>query len=570
MQRGRPPYRAAEGNPMTFKLEVPRHAAPPLEILIASGDALFVLGANGAGKSSLMQRFFTHHAAQSRRISAHRQTWLSSNALSLSASDRLTYRTSIRDFDNQPSSRWTDDYTGARPRVSIYDLVDAENVRAREITRAVDQGDMELAKRLAEKDAPLTAINQLLRLSNLPVEISVQDTGEVLASKSGSVPYSIAELSDGERNALLVAADVLTIPPGTLVLIDEPERHLHRAIISPLLNQLFAKRKDCAFVVSTHEVMLPLDSPEARTLLLRDCFFSDGRVEAWDVDELLSGAEVDDDLKMAILGARRRIIFVEGDEGSLDKPLYALLFPGASVIAKRGCREVEQAVAGIRSADELHWVRAYGIVDGDGRPPSEVERLRANGVYALSVHSVESLYYCPELQKRVAERHATVTGQVASELINAARHAALGALAPHVQRLSERVAERSVREEVVKALPNRAQITAGSPINLSIDVAAIVASERKRLENALQEGKLDEIIAHYPVRETPALDQIATRLGFQDRAQYESAIRTLLIDDPESLQMVGHRFEQLAADFGAIFSPIQDIADGPTSGPASD
>ncbi len=56
-----------------------------------------------------------------------------------------------------------------------------------------------------------------------------------IASKSGGPHYSVAKLSDGERNALLIAATVLSVTPETLLLIDEPERHLHRSIISPPL-----------------------------------------------------------------------------------------------------------------------------------------------------------------------------------------------------------------------------------------------------------------------------------------------------------------------------------------------
>src|SRR5439155_760568 len=139
--------------------------------------------------------------------------------------------------------------------------IDAKNVRARSIAGAVDASDMDLARTLSKKVAPIKIINELLRLSNLPIEISDYENDKVVARKSGGTPYSIAQLSDGERNALLVAADVLTVGAGTLVLIDEPERHLHRSIISPLLTLLFEKRRDCAFVVSTHEVMLPLDNP---------------------------------------------------------------------------------------------------------------------------------------------------------------------------------------------------------------------------------------------------------------------------------------------------------------------
>lgn len=100
---------------------------------------------------------------------------------------------------------------------------------------------------------PIKIINELLKLSALPIEISVQQNEQLFASKLGGPPYSIAELSDGERNAPLIAAEVLTAQAGILFLIDEPERHLHRSIISPLLTLLFERRTDCAFVISTHD-----------------------------------------------------------------------------------------------------------------------------------------------------------------------------------------------------------------------------------------------------------------------------------------------------------------------------
>jgi hypothetical protein len=64
---------------------------------------------------------------------------------------------------------------------------------------------------------------------------------QVVARKSGGTPYSIARLSDGERNALLVAADVLTVRPGTLVVIDDPEMlKVVRSFFDPLPNDISA------------------------------------------------------------------------------------------------------------------------------------------------------------------------------------------------------------------------------------------------------------------------------------------------------------------------------------------
>jgi len=72
-------------------------------------------------------------------------------------------------------------------------------------------------------------------------------------------------------------------------------------------------------------------------------------------------------------------------------------------------------------------------------------------------------------------------------------------------------------------------IAAGNSINIAIDVAAVVTSERQRLQECLDSGDLTSVISHYPVRETPALSKIAQELGFQERDQYESAVRKLLM-----------------------------------------
>jgi ABC-type Mn2+/Zn2+ transport system ATPase subunit len=536
---------------MRFDLSIPRGNGPALDLAVAAGEVVLLLGANGTGKSSLMHRFYGAHDANARRITAHRQTWFESNAITLSPQQRQQTEANIRGHDTNPQSRWMEYAPSSRASMAIYDLVDAENVRAREIASAVDSDNFDLVKELRKKDAPIKIINELLRLSNIPVTIAIQENAQVVASKNGSAPYSIAELSDGERNAILIAANVLTAKRGTLLLIDEPERHLHRSIISPLLSQLFAKRPDCAFVVSTHDVMLPLDNPDARTLLIRGCSYNGSTVTAWDADIVTPGAGIDDDLRRDILGARRKILFVEGVEKSLDKPLYSLVFPDVSVIAKGSCRDVERAVVSIRDADGLHWLDAFGLVDNDRRPQAEIDRLKGRGVYATTVYSAEGVYYHPEVQRRVAERHASTTGDDFEKQIAEARSAAIAAIAPHVQRLTERVAEKLIREEFFAHIPNKDQISAATPVNISIDVPKIVGAERTRLQEALDAGDLTTIVSRYPVRETPVLDAIARKLGFQDRGQYEGAVRKLLMDDPEALTFVRSLFSTLAADIAA-------------------
>ena len=295
-----------------FDLNVPRADGDPLNLPLQAGDILFLLGANGAGKSSLVHRFYNDHFANAVRISAHRQTWLSSSTAELTARQKQQQESQVREGERRPESRWQGNYDAQRPGMAIFNLIDAENSMARRIAAAVRSGHDEQAHELAKNRPPLDQINDLLQFANLPVTISLESGDAIRAERADRPPYSMAEMSDGERNAVLVAADVLTAKPRSLFLIDEPERHLHRSIIVPLLGSLFSSRADCAFVVSTHELDLPLDFPESRVLLLRECHFGGGQAAAWDADILGPSDSIDETLKRDILGARRAILFAEG------------------------------------------------------------------------------------------------------------------------------------------------------------------------------------------------------------------------------------------------------------------
>ncbi len=431
-----------------------------------------------------------------------------------------------------------DDYAEQRAQMAIYDLVNSENVRAREITRAVDEKRVDEAENLSAKDGAFTTLNRLLRLSNLDIILSVETNDEITARRSGSEPYSIAKLSDGERNAILIAANVLTVPAGTLLLIDEPERHLHRSIVSPLLSLLLKERPECAFIVSTHEPLLPIDNPGSKVLLTRACVYEGDKVISYDIDMLEKTDEIDDDLLRTILGERRKIIFVEGVEHSLDKPLYSLLFPNASIVAKGSCRDVVNAVAGIRGTAALHWVKSFGLVDNDASEPTRIKELQSNGICPLNVYSVESIYYHPDVQKLAGEKLAAVIGGDLSQKLENANNGAIKAIRENATHLSRRVAEKVARSQVFSMLPNKGDFAAGGKRTVEIDFERCAHNEAARLEALVNASDLVGVLQRYPVRESPALEAITKALNFTSRAQYEGAVRNLLVQDPAAVQFI--------------------------------
>ena len=135
----------------------------------------------------------------------------------------------------------------------------------------MEQGKIESAKRTTNTASPFTQLNDLLALGTLQVSLHIPDDVEIVARKDSGPTYGMERMSDGERNAVIMAATVLTVESGTTLLIDEPERHLHRAIIAPFLSALFEQRPDCSFVVSTHELFLPVENANAQVLMTRSC-----------------------------------------------------------------------------------------------------------------------------------------------------------------------------------------------------------------------------------------------------------------------------------------------------------
>ena len=280
-----------------FNLTYPTVGNQQESKVIKSGELLFLVGANGTGKSTLVHKFSTLNPHKVRYITAHRQIWFHSNAMDLTPAAREQNEQQMYARDQQATARYRDDYAAQRSQVTIFDLIDSENVDARKIADTLRSGDINEAKSLSEVQAPISKMNDILQLSNLNIKIQVDKGSKLFAVKGDLPPYSIAELSDGERNALLIIANVLTAPSNTLILLDEPERHLHRAIVSPLITTLLNYRNDCAFVVSTHDVSLLLDQKNTSALLVRNY---NHQPQYWEIDYIEAVEDLDEDLAEAI------------------------------------------------------------------------------------------------------------------------------------------------------------------------------------------------------------------------------------------------------------------------------
>ncbi len=416
----------------------------------------------------------------------------------------------------------------------------------------IDNQDTNSAEKVASESVqPFKQLNELLALGTLTVSLENSEGEEILAQHgNGGAKFSIAKMSDGERSAAIIAVTVLTVEPETVLLIDEPERHLHRAIIVPFLSALFNQRKDCSFVVSTHEIDLPVANPDALVLMVRSCTWNGDIAKAWDVEVLEPNTELPEELKLAILGARERILFVEGGSSSLDLPLYSALFPRLSVVPKGNCIDVKRAVSGLRGPScDLHHVKAFGLIDRDDRSEEKIQELADKSVFALGVCSVESLYYCSDAIAAVAHRQAESLGSKADEMIELAEKNALDALKQNglAERMAARRCERTVRSSMMSQLPNWKELMGtDASSKISACVNSPCRDELERFRKLATDGKLDDLVARYPL-DTSVFDAIAKALTCPKRKDYEQMVVTLIRKNDDLAKKLKQRISDLSS-----------------------
>ena len=481
---------------MTDRIIVPGPAAAH-EISLTAGEALFVLGANGTGKSSLM-----HHLAinedNTHWASAHRQLWMSSAAPELTPAQYEQTITKHEKWAKQPEYRWSqpNNYGTVGTQAILTALHSVQRLRDRGIAKALDNRDRHKAEKLQRKNQdPLVEMTRLFRMANMPLGFSLGE-GEKFMVCKGDKNYPINELSDGERSAFILFASILTQPEGTLFLIDEPERHIHRSIACPLLEAAFRRRTDCRFIVSTHEVTLPLEFPDSKVLLLRKCHFSDSGPTSWEADLTKASSELSEDLKVDIWGSRRNVVFVEGEgtqTTSLDARLYRLLLPEVTILPKGSWQEVVGSVKSLAASSDYTWVTAHGLVDGDQRSQPEVAA--RPDVHALEVSAVESLYYHPAIQRSVAEPRC---------------------------KQQERDLNECLSSSVAKTMAAYEQ----GVVRRAIGVVS-------RADGTSDDTYAEMIVKQCPIKKTDIPKEIANSLGFRSRREYENAVRDRLVDDEE-------------------------------------
>ena len=322
---------------------------------------------------------------------------------------------------------------------------------------------------------------------------------------------------------MILISKVVLAEDGQTITIDEPERHMHRSISSPLLRELIRRRPELTWIISTHDVALLRDFTEAKLLVLYDY-----NGHSWKYDLLENTSDIPDEVVDGIFGARERVLFVEGEKGrSLDAPLYQKLFPNTTITPRGTCNDVFNAVKALNDIGALNSMEARGIIDADNRP--DTAYLQGTGVAQLKVYAIESLYYRPTVIGSIAS-HMEKGNQVDDILNQACDTIDQGTL----ERAAKICAEHALRAHFHNHLPTLANLRKSNGV-LEIDLShfnEIEKNMRDQLLNAKANKDWLKLIELVKVKSTPVPKLIAEALGLKIEG-YKTLALKKIEDDGE-------------------------------------
>lgn len=326
-----------------------------------------------------------------------------------------TYKSAYSSFQNRQKENLDDKQTfsasksddipydlikkyGSEMRILLSALLGERIARRDEYCSSVHTGDtVDTSKFKSKLDDVLEIWNNLIEHRFLFCDSS-ENLKIKYSNSHETVEYPAYKMSDGEREIFYVVGRILLSAPSSLIVVDEPELHLHKAILNKLWDTLEQKRSDCMFIYLTHDIDF------ASTRVAKKCWlksYTSDILEDWNIEPIPEN-DIPEALLMKVLGSRKKIIFCEGTDNSLDRQIFELLFPESTIIPVTSCKDVINYTRAFNKINSK-YAEAIGIIDRDFRTTEQLDKLKIEKVFSYNVAEIENLFLLEDFIKGFAD-----------------------------------------------------------------------------------------------------------------------------------------------------------------------
>ena len=497
----------------------------PIEIKLPNGTAvpagshpLVIIGPNGVGKTQLGVAIAKANNAE--RIAALRNVEIGNIPMQRLKEASQGVQNALQEV---LASHWRQSYELQTLLAEILAEDRESAVKYRE--HMVEQAGTEPPKELVE-----TRLRKLARIWNrhfpgrtMTIDYDPQVQRVVDGNK---VTYPIAQMSEGERTALYLAARVVSCTRPILV-VDEPESFFHPLLAKRLWNDLEEAVADTRMVYITHDIPFALSRSTPQFAIAR----SEKSADLVPLSSAIPGEVIAQVLGAASFSvSATRLIFCEGDADSLDAQIFAAWHdcPGSAVVPVGSCQAVRECVAAFNSGKVTAGLKAIGYIDRDGWPDADLTS--DPNVRPLQVSEVEGLL-CMEPVFTALGRYFGINPPDLpiryQTFLTAAKKTFVGpALHKEILNRAKKVVEVEQRSLLNPIKPNpdlaamRAAFIGAAPVNgWPAYLTASFDSEAARLSAAL--ATPEAFLRDYPAKQVygAAMDQVGVKV--------DTAIRTL-------------------------------------------
>lgn len=360
---------------------------------ISSGNRqITIIGANGAGKTRFTDWLINNMQGRAFRMSIISALYESREIDSLPGSIDMLYK----ETSERTSILRNENVSQAERLMSILFQEEIVNLIAYKMMLS-DNPNAKLPS--TKLDKVIDVWQEVFPGSKILIE-----GGKMLISREGDKQsYSSMKLSAGERAVMYYVGAALMAMKDAVIFIDNPGIFLHQSITKSLWDRIEQLRPDCTFIYTTHDIDFASSRTDNTVIWVREY---DAVANTWDYDILPDHAELSDDIYLTIIGARKPVLFIEGDGvHSIDSKLYPLIFPQYTVKPLGSCNKVIEATRAFNDLTTFHHMDSYGIVDRDRRDDGEVKYLRTKKILVPNVAEIENILMLEEVIRTVASRH---------------------------------------------------------------------------------------------------------------------------------------------------------------------
>ena len=351
-----------------------------------------IVGGNGSGKSSLASYFKESDADGIIVIPAQKILFYIENPKVSSANEKDIREIQKKNFNDKSYKK-------------DYDVSDKVSQLSKVFSYHISAIINELAKAGADKlvknkdsETKYIKLLEIWRKFYSDIEIRYDMNKRKLVPEKNGKEYDLNSMSEGEKVTLFYILITLFAPRDAYIIVDEPETFLNPSMYNRLWYLLEEYRKDCRFIYISHHLEF-ISSRNAHIIYW--CKEYDGN-KNWKIKEI-SGelGDIPKELVIELLGARKNILFCEGNRESLDYKVYTLLFENDVIlIPVEGHRDVINYTKSYNKSSLLEG-KAYGIIDRDFHSEETLNYYKKDKIYHLEFNEIEMFLLTEEILESV-------------------------------------------------------------------------------------------------------------------------------------------------------------------------